>query len=100
MEDDHAHAAVLAAGLEDLGYQCVQPDTNIVLAHWNAEEPDAGAPWTQVMAHVLRAGKVKLHAGHDASCRLVTHLNVDKHGVFMALDEIKLAMRLAKRESG
>ena len=81
LAEDHANAARLAAGLTDLGFDVVPPDTNIVVF----SVPDA---WDFV-ARMSQAGVDLTPLGTDR-VRAVTHLDV-------SADDIETALETARR---
>lgn len=80
LADDHANAALLAAGLRDLGLDVQLPQTNIFYVDL---PPQQVAPLAEhLSAHGIRAS-VGPHM------RLVTHLNISRDGVLSALDAFR-----------
>jgi len=79
LADDHQHAARLADGLVELGWQVTKPQTNIVLA----DVPDVG-----LAVERLRESGV-LAVPMDGRVRFVTHRDVGKRDVEEALRRIK-----------
>jgi threonine aldolase len=78
LAQDHANARTLAKGLADLGWQVVEPETNIVLA---------GVPDLEVTINGLR--HLGVFAGPMAGkVRFVTHRDVDADDVAEALRRI------------
>ncbi|MFC7071094.1 threonine aldolase family protein [Halobaculum lipolyticum] len=88
LADDHANAARLAAGLNEVdGLSAPEPDTNIVMVNSEA----AGLTGEELSAACKEAG-VKFHAFGEDTCRLCTHLDVDEGDVDEALDLIAAAV--------
>ncbi|WP_435146575.1 low-specificity L-threonine aldolase [Halobaculum sp. P14] len=84
LADDHANAERLADGLNDVdGLSASDPDTNIVMV--NSE--DAGLTGEELSAACKERG-VSFSAFGDYTCRLCTHLDVDRDDVDEALDRI------------
>ena len=78
LAEDHANAAHLAAGLAALPSVRIEPvQTNMVFVHVPAEQCHALA------AHLADAGVLILPGPR---LRLVTHLDIDRHGVDRAID--------------
>jgi len=72
LAEDHAHARHLSRGLSSLGYEVVEPQTNMVFG----KAPDG-------LAEYMNANGVRVLPG--ARMRLVTHLDVDASGIERAL---------------
>ncbi len=78
LAEDHANAAHLAAALDALPGVRVEPvQTNMVFVHVPAEQCHALA------AHLAEVGVLILPG---ARLRLVTHLDIDRHGIDRAID--------------
>jgi threonine aldolase len=77
LADDHANAALFAAGLVDLGLHVQPPQTNIVYVDIPAEHV---AP----LAHHLQ--ECGIRASVAAHMRLVTHLNLSRADIKTALE--------------
>jgi len=85
LAEDHAHAKQLARGLSALGYEVVEPQTNMVFG--NSPED---------LAAYMGANGVLVLPG--ARMRLVTHLDVDAAGIeraLMAFDAFRTPARQA-----
>ncbi|WP_455359119.1 threonine aldolase family protein [Streptomyces sp. SYSU K21746] len=83
ISEDHANAALLAAGLRDAGYSVRPPETNIVLVG------TAGAQ--DVVARAARKG-VLVTAPGPSVVRLVTHLDVGRKACQRAVEVLVAAM--------
>jgi threonine aldolase len=80
LAEDHANAARLAAGLSELGFEVVAPDTNIVVF----SAPDAAA----FVARMAAAGVDLVPVG-PGRVRAVTHLDVSAADIETALDAVR-----------
>ncbi|WP_277554377.1 threonine aldolase family protein [Halobaculum limi] len=88
LADDHANAAALAEGLNDIeGLSAPAPDTNIVMVNSEA----AGLTGEELSAACKEHG-VKFHAFGEYTCRLCTHLDVDADDVTEGLSRIEAAV--------
>jgi threonine aldolase len=76
LAEDHEHAAVLAAGLAELGLEVLPQETNIVIA-------EVGDP--AALIERLAAEGVRISSAGRGRIRCVTHLDVDRAGVDRAL---------------
>lgn len=82
LAEDHEHAALLAAGLAELGLHVGAPDTNIV---W-LDPTDIGRRAVELQAALIERGVRLSRVG--ARLRAVTHLDVDRAGIVTALERI------------
>jgi threonine aldolase len=89
LAEDHAHAAQLAQGLAELGWDVTNPHTNIVLA----SVPDVGLALERLSASGVLAVPM------DGRLRFVTHRDVSKNDVDEALRRIGNAASTAGRTS-
>ncbi|MFI8388340.1 threonine aldolase family protein [Streptomyces sp. NPDC085540] len=81
--EDHANAALLAAGLRDAGFTVRPPETNIVLI----EVPGAD----EVVARAAKEGVLVTAPGPE-TVRLVTHLDVGRQACRRALGVLAAVM--------
>lgn len=82
LAEDHEHAALLAAGLVELGFALERPETNIV---W-LEPTDVGREAVELQAALVERGVRLSRVG--ARLRAVTHLDVDRAGIVAAVERI------------
>jgi threonine aldolase len=80
LADDHAHAAMLAAGLRELGIEVDPPQTNIVFADIPVKHVN---PLTE---HLSQKG---VRASLGVRTRLVTHLDVSRGDVEFVLQAFR-----------
>jgi len=89
LAEDHDHAALLAAGLVELGFAVAAPDTNIVWIDPSDVGREAGELQAALGVRGVRLSRV------EGRLRAVTHLDVDRAGITTALERI--ARELADR---
>lgn len=80
LAEDHAHAALLAAGMRELGIEVEPPQTNIVFANIPVQHVN---PLTE---HLAQNG---VRASIGARTRLVTHLDVSLADVELVLQTLR-----------
>ena len=80
LAEDHANATLLAGGLRELGLRVEFPQTNILYA----EIP--GQHVGPLSEHLLRRG---IRASMEARTRLVTHLDVSRAQINVALEAFR-----------
>jgi threonine aldolase len=88
--EDHDNAKVLAAGLAEIPGVLLDPaaiETNIVFFRLAPSAPSA-----QVVAERLAADGVRIGASGERLMRAVTHLDVDRAGVEVAIEAVRRAM--------
>ncbi|WP_149183676.1 GntG family PLP-dependent aldolase [Streptomyces sp. TRM49041] len=89
--EDHAHAALLAAGLREAGCAVRPQETNIVLV----ETPGA----EDVVARAAREGVLVTAPGPDL-VRLVTHLDVGRQACRRAVEVLAAVVGAGRRRTG
>jgi threonine aldolase len=90
LSEDHANAKVLAAGLAEIPGVLVDPaaiETNIVFFRLAPSTPPAPA-----IAERLAADGVRIGAMGERLMRAVTHLDVDRAGIEVAVEAMRRAL--------
>jgi threonine aldolase len=80
LAEDHANAAFLAAGLQELGLPVVMPETNILYVD---------VPVRQVVPLYEHLADCGIRASIGAHTRLVTHLNVSRRQIDIVLQAFR-----------
>ena len=87
LQEDHEHARLLAGGLESmasLGVRCQSPQSNLVYF----DVPDA-----ERLAAELRSQGILLSAVSATTVRMVTHLQVSRDQVLVAVENIRKLLK-------